>query len=220
MGTTPDKLVERYLKHLEIELDDLPRDRRREIADEIAGHIAEARSALEHETEADVRNILEGLGEPADIAEEACERFDVTPTPAVSPYKPGWMEVGALVLLLIGGLIIPIFGWLIGVILLWLSNAWNVRDKIIGTLFVPGGLGVSLLVLFLFLANSGGGVDCGAVTPVSTERTTGFERAVECTQEGASYLAVAGVTFVIVAPIFAAAYLVYRLRHQRAGAAA
>ena len=42
MSTTPDKLVDRYLKHLEVELDDLPRDRRREIVDEIAGHIAEA----------------------------------------------------------------------------------------------------------------------------------------------------------------------------------
>jgi uncharacterized membrane protein len=80
MSTTPDKLVERYLKHLEVELDDLPRDRRREIVDEIAGHIAEARAALEHETEADVRNILEGLGDPADIAADAGERFDVRPT--------------------------------------------------------------------------------------------------------------------------------------------
>jgi hypothetical protein len=44
MSTTPDKLVERYLKHLEVELDDLPGDRRREIVDEIAGHIAEARA--------------------------------------------------------------------------------------------------------------------------------------------------------------------------------
>ena len=71
MSTTPDKLVERYLKHLDVELDDLPRDRRREIVDEIAGHIAEARAALEHESEADVRNLLEGLGDPADIAADA-----------------------------------------------------------------------------------------------------------------------------------------------------
>ena len=67
MSTTPDKLVERYLKHLEIELDDLPRDRRREIVDEIAGHIAEARAGLQHENEADVRKILEGLGDPVVI---------------------------------------------------------------------------------------------------------------------------------------------------------
>ena len=62
--------------------------------DEIAGHIAEARAGVEHETEADVRNILEGLGDPADIAEDARERFDVPA--AAGQYKPGWMEVGAL----------------------------------------------------------------------------------------------------------------------------
>src|SRR6476646_1755325 len=102
MSTTPDKLVERYLKHLEVELDDLPRDGRREIVDEIAGHITEARAAFEHETEADVRNILEGLGDPADIAEEARERLEIRPAAPAPPYKTGWLEVGALVLLLIG----------------------------------------------------------------------------------------------------------------------
>ena len=96
MSTTPDKLVERYLKHLEVELDDVPRDRRREIVDEIAGHIAEARAGLEHETEADVRNILEGLGDPADIAADARERFEVERPLRPRAYKPGWMEVGAL----------------------------------------------------------------------------------------------------------------------------
>ena len=88
MSTTPDKLVERYLKHLEVELDDVPSDRRREIVDEIAGHIAEARAGLDHETEADVRNILEGLGDPAEIAEDARERFDVRPVAAAPPSKP------------------------------------------------------------------------------------------------------------------------------------
>jgi uncharacterized membrane protein len=146
MSTTPDKLVERYLKHLEVELDDLPRDRRREIVDEIAGHIAEARAGLEHETEADLRNILEGLGDPADIAQEARERFEVRPPAPDPPYKPGWMEVAALVLLLVGGLVLPVVGWLIGLVLLWVSNAWNVRDKIIGTIFIPGGLGFWLLL--------------------------------------------------------------------------
>ena len=150
MSTTPDKLVERYLKHLDVELDDLPRDRRREIVDEIAGHIAEARAGLEHESEADVRNILEGLGDPADIAADARERFEVQPATSTTPYKPGWIEVGALVLLLVGGLILPLVGWLIGVVLLWVSNAWNVRDKVIGTIFVPGGLA---LFVFLFFAS-------------------------------------------------------------------
>ena len=219
MSTTPDKLVERYLKHLEVELDDLPRDRRREIVDEIAGHIAEARAGLEYETEADVRNILEGLGDPAEIAAEARERFDVqAAAPPAQLYRPGWMEVGALVLLLVGGFIVPIFGWLIGVVFLWLSNAWNVRDKVIGTLFVPGGLALSILVLVLFLAESGGGVSCGAVTNLNT----GARIPQPCPDSGTStnYLALVGVIVLLVTPIVTTAYLTYRLRHQPAAATA
>jgi uncharacterized membrane protein len=212
MSTTPNKLVNRYLKHLEVELDDLPSDRRSEIVDEIAGHIAEARSGLEHETEADVRNILEGLGDSAEIAAEARERFDVQAAAPAQLYRPGWMEVGALVLLLVGGFIVPIFGWLIGVVFLWLSNAWNVRDKVIGTLFVPGGLGLSILVIVLFLATSGGGVSCGAVTNLNT----GARVPQPCPDSGTStnYLALVGVIVLLVTPIVTTAYLAYRLRRR------
>jgi uncharacterized membrane protein len=220
MSTTPDKLVERYLKHLEVELDDVPGDRRREIVDEIAGHIAEARAGLEHETEADVRNILEGLGDPADIAAEARERFEVQAPAPQSQYKPGWMEIGALVMLLVGGLVIPFAGWLVGVVLLWLSNAWNVRDKVIGTLFVPGGLGLSLFLLF-FAASAGfsGGGSC--------EFDPGTGREINCTDFGASdstgafdVVKVLLLAAIIVAPIITTAYLAYRLRRQPAAATA
>jgi hypothetical protein len=44
------------------------------------------------------------------------------------------MEIGALILLLIGAIVLPPFGWR-GVVLLWVSNAWNVRDKLTGTAF-------------------------------------------------------------------------------------
>jgi uncharacterized membrane protein len=211
-------LVERYLKHLEVELDDLPRDRRREIVDEIAGHIAEARAGLEHESEADVRNILEGLGDPADIAEDARERFDVQPTRAALPYKPGWIEVGALVLLLVGGLILPFFGWMIGVILLWLSNAWNVRDKIIGTVFVPGGLGFLVFLYFMSasLVGSSGPSSCQS-DPVTGE--------FNCVDPGAStsfvdVLVIVFLVALLVAPIVTTAYLTYRLRRHPAAATA
>jgi hypothetical protein len=217
MSTTPDKLVERYLKHLEVELDDVPRDRRREIVDEIAGHIAEARAGLEHETEADVRNILEGLGDPAEIAEEARDRLEIqSSTP---PYKTGWMEVGALVLLLIGGLVLPFVGWFVGVILLWLSNAWNVRDKVIGTLFVPGGLGLSL---FLLLYGASSGVSAGP-SVCHADASTGGKW--DCVDSGSStsvvdILKTIVVAAVIVAPVLTTAYLTYRLRRRPAAAMA
>ncbi|HEU5064336.1 MAG TPA: DUF1700 domain-containing protein [Gaiellaceae bacterium] len=222
MGTTPDKLVERYLKHLEVELDDLPRDRRREIVDEIAGHITEARAGLEHESEADVRNILEGLGDPADIAEDARERFEVQPTAPAPPYKPGWMEVAALVLLLIGGVVLPFVGWFVGVILLWLSNAWNVRDKVIGTVFVPGGLGLSLFLL-VFVGStsvSHGGTVC------EVDPSTGRE--INCTElpssepstDVADFLKFGVFVAIVVAPLVTTAYLAYRLRRQPSAATA
>jgi uncharacterized membrane protein len=215
MSTTPDKLVERYLKHLEVELDDLPSDRRREIVDEIAGHIAEARAGLEHETEADVRNILEHLGDPADIAEDAGERFEVHQSAPASLYRPGWMEVAALVLLLVGGLILPLVGWLIGVVLLWVSNAWNVRDKVIGTLFVPGGLGLSFFLLFA--VGSGGGLGCGDVISDS-----GRAIPQPCPDSGDStnYFGIAAAIALLVIPVLTTAYLAYRLRRQPVAATA
>ena len=228
MSISPDKLVERYLKHLEVELDDVPRDRRREIVDEIAGHIAEARAGLQHETEADVRNILEGLGDPADIAEEARERLGIRSSAA---YKPGWIEVGALVLLLIGGLILPFVGWFIGVILLWLSNAWNVRDKVIGTLFVPGGLGFSLFLLFFVFASGSvteGGefsssTDCEIDPSTGREfncvhqvtRSPGPSDSTSFTDVLTTFLLVG----LVVTPIITIAYLTYRLRRRPAVAA-
>jgi uncharacterized membrane protein len=214
MSTTPDKLVERYLKHLDVELDDLPRDRRREIVDEIAGHIAEARVGLEDETEADVRNILEGLGDPADIAEDARERFDVRlPQPAPA-FKPGWIEIAALVLLLAGALILPVFGWVIGVVLLWVSNAWNVRDKIIGTLFWPGGLG---LPVFVFLWSSSLG---SSSSSCSIDPATGREFDCSGTGSTANVLAILVAIVVLVTPIITTIYLAYRLRRQPVAATA
>jgi len=68
MNDTTDDPVKKYLKQLDAELADLPRGRRREIVDEIADHIAEARAGLPApETESDIRTLLERLGDPADI---------------------------------------------------------------------------------------------------------------------------------------------------------
>lgn len=48
------------------------------------------------------------------------------------------------------GSIVPVVGWLFGVALLWASPAWRTRDKVVGTLFVPGGpLGAVLAVFSL-----------------------------------------------------------------------
>jgi hypothetical protein len=36
--------------------------------------------------------------------------------------------------------------WVVGVVLLWHSRAWTLRDKLVGTLVVPGGLAYVIYV--------------------------------------------------------------------------
>jgi hypothetical protein len=138
-----ERLVDDYLRDLRGELRDLPRHRQRELLGEITDHIDSALVERSGRDEADVRNVLERLGDPAEIAEEARHRFGVRRA------KPGVLEVGALVLLPIGGIVVPILGWVAGVILLWSSRLWTTREKVLGTLLFPGGL---LIPLYLFFS--------------------------------------------------------------------
>jgi hypothetical protein len=55
------------------------------------------------------------------------------------------LEIGAVVMLTVGSLI-PVLGWAVGVILLWSSGRWRPSDKLLGTLIVPGGPGMALLL--------------------------------------------------------------------------
>ncbi|MDX6413628.1 MAG: hypothetical protein QOH23_1038 [Gaiellaceae bacterium] len=113
--TGTDEHVTAYLKELDQALAGLPRSRRREVLDEVA-----ARGDF--------------AGDPAQIAAAARSRFGVGPDPG------SWREVATLFLIPVGGVAVPVVGWLVGVVLLWQSDAWTRRDKLIGTLVVPGGL--------------------------------------------------------------------------------
>lgn len=137
--TVADELVARYLAQLQSALRDLPPGRREELLDEVSEHIAAARAELGPQpTKAQIRTMLERVGDPDAIAAEA------SPAQVNSVPRPGWREVVTLILLPIGGIIIPLLGWFIGVALLWTSEHWSVRSKLIGTLVVPGGLALPL----------------------------------------------------------------------------
>jgi HAAS len=186
MTTKIDTLVDRYLTDLEAELAGLPANRRREILDEVGEHIVAARAALDAESEAAIRNVLERLGDPADIAAEARDRFGVPAEPA----KPTpWLEVIALVLL-----VIPFLGWVLGVVLVWLSRLWTTRDKLIGTL---GGLSwlVAGLGTLSMSARGSTAVGSGPLGPTET-----------------SLLEVVVFVVPFLLPIAAAIYLGFRLR--------
>jgi len=140
MAIRTEDLVERYVRRLREELGGLSSAQRQEIVDEVRNHVEESLADREHATEADVLNVLDRLGDPAEIAREAYQRFRVTPV------ETGFIEVGALILLPIGGIVLPGLGWIIGVILLWISSAWNVKEKLIGTLILPGGLAAAFFM--------------------------------------------------------------------------
>jgi uncharacterized membrane protein len=66
-----DRLVEDYLGAVSYACADLPPERRDDLLADLREHITAARAVLYQPTEAAVRTILDRLGEPAAIAEEA-----------------------------------------------------------------------------------------------------------------------------------------------------
>src|SRR5207248_11271398 len=135
------QLVDEYLQRLERELTDLSPDSRNEIIDEIRRHIAEERGGLTDESDATLMNLLERLGDPADIAAEA--RGSKKPRTSVATTRRfGTLEVLALILL--------VAAWPVGAILLWVSKTWTTREKLLGTLLPPGGHPAVLLIMSTF----------------------------------------------------------------------
>jgi len=207
MAAKVDKLVSDYLKRLNGELRGLPRARRRELVDEISEHIAEARAGLESENEAAIRTLLDRLGDPEEIAAEARERF------GLAPRKVGWKEVGALIMLPIGGVILPVLGWFIGIVLLWVSDAWSTRDKLVGTLLFPGGLLLPLALGVMAEESSG----CGTiVNPQLSPQPIGSN----CPPaDGTGAWEVALVVMLVLVPLVTTVYLARRMRRTSSATA-
>jgi hypothetical protein len=201
MSPTADKLVDDYLKRLSSELHGLPRARRSEVVEEISEHIAAARADLATQEEVEIRNLLERVGDPAEIAAEARARFGIQPRTA------GFLEIAALVLLLVGGFLV--IGWFVGLVLLWASNVWTTRDKLIGTFVVPGGLALPLGLLVF----GGTGEHCsGELGPqgnVLSETCSGGWSL------GAQVLAAVVFGLLLLAPFATTVYLSRRMRREQ-----
>lgn len=211
MSTTPEqRAVRHYLDDLRHATRDLPRARQRELLAEIEEHLAETAPLGASETQ--VREALARLGDPQQIAEAEAERHR-----SAEP-QPGWVEWLAIPLLLVGALALfgvgtllgtpgrialPGVGWLAGVVLLWLSKIWPVRDKLLGTLVVPGGL---LPVAYL------------TATSVSVETCTNGAQGVQhCTGGISTAQRIALITLWIVllaAPLTTGSHLARKLRNR------
>jgi hypothetical protein len=198
-----DQLIDGYLARLNAAAADLPRTARRELTDDMHSHIAEARAREPEETDATILNILDRLGEPAVVVTEARERLDVRPS---QPYRPGFIEVAAVIL-------VP-FLWPVGVILLWISPAWKVRDKIIGTLVPPGGY-IGLAVLGLAFATVHTGGSCATVTDAAGQVIQNGCQAPPGPSPVEMAVSIVAATLFYTLPLITAAYLAVRLRWGR-----
>jgi Kef-type K+ transport system membrane component KefB len=87
--------------------------------------------------------------------------------------RPSHLRKNLTIALLLFGSLLLIAGWFIGIVLLWTSDQWNRRDKIIGTLLLPGGIPVALLFALIAGARFGGcsvdvsgrSTDCSSLSP-------------------------------------------------------
>jgi hypothetical protein len=151
MMKTTHPLADDYLRRFEHSARVLPRSEQKELVGSIRDHLDAA--IAPDATEADVRNVLDDLGEPADIVAAA--------QPGRAPARRGAREAFAVILLALG--LPPILGWLVGVGLLLSSPLWTARQKALGILVWPGGL--SLLAVGAALALT---VSAGVAAPIGT----------------------------------------------------
>jgi Transcriptional regulator PadR-like family len=128
--------------------------------------------------------------------------------------RRSWREWAAVILLPLGGFAFGV-GWLVGLVLLWSSRLWTTRDKLIGTLIVPGGIATALIVLGL----TGTTRRCRRfATPVNPSTGALVEPAtMHCTPSAGpsaatTALQIALVVFFVLGPVASAVYLARRAR--------
>ncbi len=68
-----DQIIADYLHRLDVALGRLPESRRRQLVAEIDEHLKEARAELSDQSEAAIRELLDRVGQPDDIAAEAMD---------------------------------------------------------------------------------------------------------------------------------------------------
>lgn len=191
--TSVDPLIRDYLQRIRTVGRQLPRDSRDELIAQLEEHLRDA--APSGSSRAEVMAALDQLGEPEEIVAEESRRL------GISPVRAGAREWWAIGLLLPGSVILPLIGWLVGVYLLWTSRVWSTRDKLLGTLVLPGGW---IAVLFALIASSST-TNCAGTSTVT--RCTGSSS----TSVGSWVLLVA----LVVLPLITATVLALRARAVR-----
>lgn len=200
-------LAENYLRRLRRAGRRLPPERLGELTAEIEAHLAEAIPPSASDREA--LEVLERLGSPGDIVE--AER-----PPAYGPaVRRSWREWATVILLPLGGFAFGV-GWLVGLLLLWSSRLWTTREKLIGTLIVPGGIATALLVAVL----TGTKRRCSELATVDPSTGALVGRVImHCTPSAGPSAAmtawhIALVVLGVLGPVVSAVYLARRARDR------
>ncbi|MGL5811549.1 MAG: HAAS signaling domain-containing protein, partial [Nocardioides sp.] len=137
-------LVAGYLDALATEVRRLPSDQARELMADIAEHLDAG--VGDAANEAEVRNALDRLGTPRELVDAAAP----TSAPGNEPARPGWIEAGAVIGLLVAELLfvilpVSLVAWIAGLVLLAVSKVWTAPQKVLG--FV--GLGTGFVAAWL-----------------------------------------------------------------------
>ena len=191
-ASTLHPLAMEWLDNLRAAAERLPSSERADLVSDIEAHLAE--SIPPGASEAQVREALDRLGTPDEIVAEAAG-----PTDQSAPRR-GTHEWAAIILVLAGGFLFGV-GWIVGVVLLWTSRAWTVRDKLIGTLVVPGGLAIANLFVLAALTWS---------VQVCTQYANQPKVCKGGNSDATNLLWIAGLIASIVLPIVTAIYLARR----------
>ena len=216
MTYNPEPEIKHYLRRLSKAARALPRARRRELESEIEQHIRETLTETPVDNRAEMLTLLDRLGDPEEIAAAASGQPEVT--------RSTTTETWAIILLLLGGFVFLV-GWLAGVVLLWSSSLWTRRDKLIGTLVIPGGLATGMLAISLTLSGVGGQI-CGSNGPIYRIGKNGSRHLVRAASRttchgGISTLGTIAILIalavLLIAPIATSIYLGRRLnKHKHA----
>lgn len=132
---SPEQMIEDYIRQVKENLPHASPREKQELVAEIRSHLEEEVSRSEDRSSAAILNMLERFGDPEEIAQGLSDTLDDSvPVDRPRSYPPTWLVIG-----------LTVFLWPAGIILAWLSPAWEIRHKAVATLIPIVAFGILLL---------------------------------------------------------------------------
>ncbi len=229
MTTTLPPLATAWLDRVDRMATSLPHDRRAELLADLREHLD---NALPSDAGPDrVREVLDRMGDPADIVAAAADDLPlVPPPPPHAPTAPvvaarrdriDAPEIATLVLLVLSGLLlflVPLaaVAWVVAVVLLVTRDRWVGVENLVA-LLVPFGFAVPWVIVAV-----AGVAGATCVTESSSDALGDLTETTTCGGGGATLAGIAATVALVVvlaAAVWAVAWLVRRLDRRLAGAA-